>query len=46
MVVLVKKFNGYKRLYETHKEIYISNPLKVAPEKLKTTIRFQIKKEA
>lgn len=34
--------NGYKRVSKDHKEIYISNPQRVAPEKLKTTIRFSI----
>ena len=33
---------GYKRLTKEHREIYLSDPSKVAPEKLKTTIRFQV----
>jgi hypothetical protein len=32
---------GYKRLYKTHREIYLSDPRKVAAEKLKTVLRFQ-----
>lgn len=35
---------GYKRLYKTHKEIYLTDPKKVAPEKLKTTLRFKVDK--
>ena len=34
---------GYQRKSKAHKEIYISNPQRVAPEKLKTVIRFSIK---
>lgn len=37
--------NGYERLTKEHKEIYISDPSRVAPEKLKTTIRFKVKKQ-
>ncbi len=35
--------NGYIRWEQSHKEIYLSDPSKVAPERLKTTIRFKIK---
>ncbi len=36
--------NNLERLYKSHKEIYLTDPKKVIPEKLKTTIRFQVKK--
>lgn len=35
---------GYIRSSKTHREIYITDPSKVTTEKLKTTIRFKIKK--
>lgn len=34
---------GYERLSKNHKEIYLSDPRKVAPEKLKTVLRFRVK---
>lgn len=34
---------GHERHSKTHREIYISDPRKVAPEKLKTVLRFKIK---
>jgi hypothetical protein len=34
--------NNLKRLEKTHKEIYISDARKIAPEKLKTVLRFKI----
>lgn len=34
--------NGYKRLYKTHREIYLSDPRKTATEKLKTVLRVQV----
>jgi arabinogalactan oligomer/maltooligosaccharide transport system substrate-binding protein len=37
------KDQGYRRLSKDHKEIYLSDARKVAPDKLKTTLRFQIK---
>ncbi|BCR35712.1 GyrI-like domain-containing protein [Mariniplasma anaerobium] len=37
--------NGYHRLSKDHKEIYLSDARKVAPDKLKTTLRFQITKD-
>ncbi|AIO18054.1 hypothetical protein KQ51_00151 [Candidatus Izimaplasma bacterium HR1] len=37
--------NGYDRLSKVHTEIYISDPRKVSPEKLKTTLRFEVKKK-
>lgn len=33
---------GLKRIDKRHKEIYVSDPRKVAPEKLKTTLRFWV----
>ena len=35
---------GMKRLSEVHKEIYLTDATKVAPEKLKTVLRFKVKK--
>lgn len=34
--------NGLKRVSKVHREIYLSDPRKVAPEKLKTVLRFQV----
>jgi hypothetical protein len=34
---------GYERISMVHREIYLSDPRKSAPEKLKTILRFQIK---
>ena len=34
---------GVKRLSKIHREIYLSDARKVAPEKLKTVLRFQLK---
>lgn len=36
--------NGYKRASKKHREIYISDPRKSAPEKLKTVLRFKAEK--
>lgn len=36
---------GYQRIGKNHKEIYLSDPSKVAPEKLKTTLRFRVVKK-
>lgn len=36
------KVEGLKRLSMTHREIYLSDARKVAPEKLKTVLRFRI----
>ena len=36
--------NGLKRLSKKHREIYISDPRKVSPDKLKTVLRFKVKK--
>lgn len=33
---------GYKRMFMGHREIYLSDPRKTAPEKLKTVLRFRI----
>jgi hypothetical protein len=33
---------GYQRVSKVHREIYLSDARKVAPEKLKTVLRFQI----
>lgn len=38
------KENGYKRIYHTHREIYLSDPRKTEACKLKTVLRFQIEK--
>ena len=37
--------NGYNRASKVHTEIYISDPRKVSPEKLKTTLRFNVNKK-
>lgn len=34
--------NGYTRISEIHKEIYISDPRRVTPDRLKTTLRFKV----
>jgi hypothetical protein len=34
--------NGLKRKAHTHREIYLSDPRRVAPEKLKTVLRWQV----
>lgn len=34
--------NGYRRLYKAHREIYLSDPRKTEPEKMKTVLRFRI----
>ena len=34
--------NHLKRIEKTHKEIYISDPRKTSPEKLKTVLRFKV----
>lgn len=36
--------HGYVRISKKHKEIYLSDPRKSAPEKLKTILRFQVEK--
>lgn len=38
------KNNGLERIGKDHREIYLSDFRKVAPEKLKTTLRFWVKK--
>ncbi|MGP7818598.1 GyrI-like domain-containing protein [Niallia sp. 01092] len=38
--------NGYKRTSYTHREIYLSDPRKTEPHKLKTVLRFQVKANA
>lgn len=35
---------GYVRIEKTHREIYLSDPRKSAPEKLKTVLRFRVAK--
>lgn len=35
---------GYVRTDRTHREIYLSDPRKTAPAKLKTVLRFQVRK--
>lgn len=34
--------NNLKRIEKTHKEIYISDPRRTSPEKLKTVLRFKV----
>jgi len=34
--------NGLRRIEKTHKEVYISDPFRTAPEKLKTVLRFKV----
>ena len=44
---IMQKFcdnNGYIRSQQTHKEIYLTDARKTAPEKQKTTLRFSIEK--
>ncbi len=36
--------NGYKRTQHNHKEIYLTDARKTAPEKLKTTLRFSVER--
>lgn len=36
--------NGYRRKSKIHKEIYLSDPRNVAPEQLKTVLRFGVEK--
>ncbi len=36
--------SGYCRLSKLHREIYLSDPRNTAPEKMKTVLRFQVKK--
>ncbi|MCL2038004.1 GyrI-like domain-containing protein [Candidatus Saccharibacteria bacterium] len=35
--------NSYQRISDTHREIYLSDPGKVTPEKLKTVLRWSVK---
>lgn len=44
MEEFIKK-EGYERVSKVHREIYISDARRVSPEKLKTTLRVQIKKQ-
>jgi len=39
------KDQGYKRISKTHREIYLSDFNRTAPEKLKTVLRFKIEKK-
>lgn len=39
------KSQGLQRISKIHKEIYLSDARKVAPEKLKTVLRFQVRDE-
>jgi len=42
---LMEKFceeNGYARLSKSHREIYLSDPRKTAPDLLKTVLRFRV----
>lgn len=38
------KDNGYQRISKTHREIYLSDFNKTAPEKLKTVLRFKVER--
>ena len=38
------KDNGYTRISKRHREIYLSDPRKTEPNKLKTVLRFSVKK--
>jgi hypothetical protein len=37
--------NGYERISKAHREIYISDPRKTVPDKLKTVLRFKVKEQ-
>ena len=37
--------SGYNRVCKTHREIYLSDPRKTSKEKMKTVLRFKVKKE-
>ncbi len=37
------KAQGYERANKTHREIYISDPRKTQPDKMKTVLRFKVK---
>lgn len=37
--------NGYKRISHKHREIYLSDPRRTEPDKLKTVLRFQVEVE-
>jgi hypothetical protein len=39
------KQNGYKRLERKHREIYLSDPRKVEPQKMRTVLRVKVQKE-
>lgn len=39
------EINGMERVNEWHREIYLSDARKTEPEKLKTVLRFQVKKK-
>ncbi len=39
------KANGYSRTSMKHREIYLSDPRKTATDKLKTVLRFKVKKD-
>ncbi|MFT8310151.1 MAG: GyrI-like domain-containing protein [Sporolactobacillus sp.] len=36
---------GYRRVSKTHREIYLSDPRRTEPEKLKTVLRYRVEKE-
>ena len=40
------KNNGYVRIVKTHREIYLSDPRRVEAEKLKTILRYKVKKNS
>lgn len=37
--------NAYERISKIHREIYLSDSRKIAPEKLKTVLRFKVRKK-
>lgn len=39
------KDNEYERISQRHREIYLSDPRKAEPDKLKTVLRFNVKKK-
>lgn len=36
---------GYRRVSKTHREIYLSDPRRTEPERLKTVLRYRVEKE-
>ncbi len=40
------KVNGYKRISHKHREIYLSDPRRTKPQKLKTVLRYKVEIES